>query len=76
RFLLDDGCEKVDILLDNPAQGLLIESFIWREMYEFTEDCVLMVLADQIYDESDYIRNYEVFLENIGSAKNTGGADA
>ncbi len=62
RFVLDDGCERVEVLLDNPAQGLLIESFMWREMYDFSDDCVLMVLADQLYDESDYVRNYDQFL--------------
>ncbi len=62
RFLLDDGKERVEVLLDNPAQGLLIESFMWREMHDFSDDCVLMVLADQLYDESDYIRNHEDFL--------------
>jgi len=65
RFVLDDGNERVEILLNNPAQGLLIESFMWREMYDFSEDCVLMVLADQLYDESDYIRDYKRFLESI-----------
>jgi dTDP-4-dehydrorhamnose 3,5-epimerase-like enzyme len=62
RFLLDDGHEKIDIRLDNPSQGLLIESFIWREIYDFSEDCVLMVLADKLYDESDYVRDYAEFL--------------
>lgn len=64
RFVLDDGSERVEVLLDNPTQGLLIESFMWREMYDFSEDCVLMVLADQLYDESDYIRDYDRFLED------------
>ncbi|MDX7730669.1 FdtA/QdtA family cupin domain-containing protein [Aeromonas caviae] len=63
RFVLDDGKERVEVLLDNPAQGLLIESFMWREMHDFSDDCVLMVLADQLYDESDYVRNYQAFLE-------------
>jgi dTDP-4-dehydrorhamnose 3,5-epimerase-like enzyme len=63
RFLLDDGREKIDIRLDHPSQGLLVDSFIWREMYDFSEDCVLMVLADQLYDESDYVRDYAAFLE-------------
>lgn len=63
RFLLDDGNEKIELLLDNPAQGLFIESFVWREMFDFSEDCVLLVLADSEYDEKDYIRNYEEFLE-------------
>ena len=55
QFLLDDGSEKVE--------GLLIESFMWREMFNFSDDCVLMVLADQLYDESDYVRNYDDFIE-------------
>lgn len=61
RFTLDDGSERVDVILNNSAQGLLIESFIWREMSEFSQDCVLMVLADSKYDESDYVRDYEQF---------------
>ncbi len=62
RFVLDDGTERVELCLDNPAQGLVIESFMWREMYDFSDDCVLMVLADQLYDEADYVRSYEEFL--------------
>jgi len=62
RFLLDDGRERVEVVLDNPAQGLLIESFMWHEMFDFSEDCVLMMLADQHYDEADYIRDYDDFL--------------
>ncbi|GBO48883.1 sugar 3,4-ketoisomerase [Pectobacterium versatile] len=69
RFLLDDGKERIDILLDNPAQGLLIESFIWREMYDFSDDCVLMVLADSVYDELDYIRDYDEFIKIITDNK-------
>ncbi|WP_202304577.1 sugar 3,4-ketoisomerase [Dryocola clanedunensis] len=61
-FLFDDGNEKKSILLDNPAQGLMIEPGIWHEMYDFSNDCILMVLADDLYDESDYIRNYQEFL--------------
>lgn len=67
RFMLDDGIERVEVRLDNPAQGLLIESFMWREMYDFSEDCVLMVLADQLYDESDYIRDYSQFIEVVSA---------
>jgi dTDP-4-dehydrorhamnose 3,5-epimerase-like enzyme len=67
RFLLDDGHERIDFLLDNPEQGLFIESFVWREMYDFSDDCVLLVLADSFYDESDYIRDYEQFLKEIKS---------
>lgn len=65
RFLLDDGNERIEILLDNPAQGLLIESCMWRVMYEFSDDCVLMVLADKFYDETDYIRDYAEFSNMV-----------
>ncbi|AEH32010.1 WxcM-like domain-containing protein [Vibrio anguillarum] len=65
RFLLDDGSEKIEVLLDNPEQGLFIDSFVWREMFDFSEDCVLLVLADKFYDEADYIRDYDAFLAEI-----------
>lgn len=61
RFLLDDGNERIELCLDNPSQGLVIGPRIWHEMYDFSDDCVLMILADQLYDESDYIRNYADF---------------
>lgn len=65
RFHLDDGTESVDLLLDNPAQGLMLPPLLWHEMYDFSEDCVLMVLADGHYDESDYLRNHEEFLKFV-----------
>ena len=63
RFLLDDGYEKKEVLLNRPNYGIFIESFIWREIFDFSEDCVLLVLANSVYDEADYIRDYEEFLE-------------
>lgn len=65
RFLMDDGHEKKDILLDNPNTGLIIEPLIWHEMYDYSNDCVLMVLASDHYDESDYIRNYQDFEKEV-----------
>nr|WP_284202851.1 FdtA/QdtA family cupin domain-containing protein [Psychromonas marina] len=65
RFMLDDGKEKIELLLDNPEQGLFIESFVWREMFDFSDDCVLLVLADSFYDEGDYIRDYQEFTEMV-----------
>ncbi|WPU65824.1 sugar 3,4-ketoisomerase [Peredibacter starrii] len=60
-FLLDDGKEKIQITLNDPTKALFIESMIWREMHNFSKDCVVMVLASEHYDETDYIRDYEVF---------------
>ncbi|ELY4541797.1 WxcM-like domain-containing protein, partial [Cronobacter sakazakii] len=65
KFLLDDGNESIEILVDNPTQGLMIEPMIWHEMFDYSENCVLMVLADDYYDESDYIRNYEEFKQRV-----------
>lgn len=65
RILLDNGKSKENVILDNPAQGLLIENFLWREMHDFSKDCILLVLASEHYDESDYIRDYDEFLAHI-----------
>ncbi len=61
RMVLDNGKNREDTWMSSPTQGLLIESMIWREMHDFSRDCVLLVLASEHYDESDYIRNYETF---------------
>ncbi len=62
RIHLDNGHETAEVLLDKPTEGLYIENDMWREMYDFTPDAVLLVLASEFYDESDYIRNYDDFL--------------
>ena len=67
RFLLDNGVEKIELVLDNSSQGLYIGPGVWREMYEFSDDCVLMILADHVYEESDYIRDYDSFIESVSS---------
>ena len=65
RFLLDDGIEKVETILDSPSEGLMLEPYIWHEMYDFSDDCVLVVVASDYYKESDYIRNYQCFLDEV-----------
>ena len=61
EILLDDGKEKSIIKLENRNEGLFIEKMIWHEMFNFSADCVLMVLASDYYYEEDYIRDYEEF---------------
>lgn len=63
RFILDDGTTKMEVVLNSPDQGLYIPKMIWREMDKFSPNCVVMVLASETYDESDYIRDYGEFLE-------------
>lgn len=62
KFILDNGSEREEVFLDTPTQGLLIDSCLWREMHDFSDDCVLMILASDHYDEDDYIRDYQAFL--------------
>lgn len=69
KIHLDDGFETAEITLDKPYEGLLIKNNLWREMYDFSKDAVLMVLASEMYDESDYIRNYEEFIKFVRGNK-------
>lgn len=63
---LDDGHEKRNILLNRPYQGLLIGTRIWRTIDDFSSGAVCLVLASELYDESDYIYDYEEFLKYKG----------
>lgn len=69
KVLLDNGDNKEIAVLDKPTKGLLVSGCIWREMFDFSPDAVLMVLASDYYDETDYIRDYEEFLKWIGKEK-------
>ena len=64
-FIIDDGEKREDIKLSSPNQGLYIDGLVWREMKDFSNDCVLVVLASENYDENDYIRNYDDFLKKV-----------
>lgn len=65
KILLDNGKETAVVNLDTPYEGLYISNDMWREMYDFSSDAVLMVLASELYDEADYIRNYDEFLKFV-----------
>lgn len=58
--------QSEDILLDSPTTALYIGPMIWREMYDFSEDAVLLVLANKHYDINDYIRDY-TYYEKIST---------
>ncbi len=63
KILMNNGKEKQEVLIGQPNKGLFIPPMVWHEMHDFSEDCILLVLASDHYDESDYIRNYDQFLE-------------
>jgi dTDP-4-dehydrorhamnose 3,5-epimerase-like enzyme len=67
--ILDDGTEKKRIFLNRPHYGLFIPPGLWREIENFSSNSVLLALASDIYDEKDYIRDYEVFKKNIANGK-------
>ena len=62
KILLDNGREKKKVFMEKPYEGLYIPNNMWREMYDFSPDAVLMCLASDVYKEEDYIRDYEEFL--------------
>lgn len=66
---LDDGHERMTILLNHPYQGLLIETNIWRTLDDFSSGAVCLVLASEHFDEDDYIYDYEEFLNYVKCSK-------
>ncbi|MBN1690976.1 MAG: FdtA/QdtA family cupin domain-containing protein [Dehalococcoidia bacterium] len=69
KILLDDGKERQEIRMDMPGKGLFIGEMVWREMYDFSPDCVLVVLASDHYDENDYIRDHVDFIKAAGHSR-------
>ena len=65
KIHLDNGTDTAEVLLDKPNEGLYISNDMWREMYDFSDGAVLLVLASEYYDESDYIRNYDDFIKLV-----------
>ena len=65
KIRLDNGFEKKVVPLEKPYEGLYVANNMWREMFDFSSDAVLLVLASELYDESYYIRDYDEFLEFV-----------
>jgi len=65
RMLLDNGRTRKSFWLDSPTKGVVIDDLTWREMHDFSSDCVMLVLASEYYDEKDYIRDYAEFIRQV-----------
>ena len=65
KIRLDNGTEKKVVPLEKPYEGLYVANNMWREMFDFSPDAVLMVFASEVYDEADYIRDYDEFLKFV-----------
>jgi hypothetical protein len=62
---LDDGKRKQKIRLKDPSVGIILKPMLWHTMSGFSKDCVILVLADEWYKESDYIRDYQKFKKML-----------
>jgi hypothetical protein len=69
--ILDDGYQKKRFHLNRSYQGLYVRTLIWRELDNFSSGSVCMVLASNLYDESDYYRNYDDFLRALTQRSKT-----
>ncbi len=65
KVKVDNGTESEIILLNRPRMGLYLSPMVWKDMYDFSEDSVLLVLASRHYDASEYIRNYSDYLAEL-----------
>ena len=64
---LDNGRERKTFLLNHPYQGLLVDTGVWRTLDDFSSGAVCLVLASDLFDETDYIRDYDEFLREYNS---------
>ena len=64
---VDDGKDRIDVSLHQPNIGLYIGPGVWREMKNFSHDSVLLVLASEYFDDTDYIRNYQEYIKYINT---------
>ncbi len=69
KVRVDDGNEEYVVELNRPRMGLYLPTMLWKDMYEFSADSVLLVLASTHYDGSEYIRDYDEYLKEIGVTK-------
>jgi len=60
--ILKDGISSTTITLNKPDRGLLIKNNMWRELQNFSSGAVCLVIASEVFDEADYIRDYNDFL--------------
>ncbi len=65
KVMITDGENKDIVELSRPMEGLYLPKMVWKEMYDFSPDSVLLVLASTHYDGSEYIRDYEEYKKEI-----------
>lgn len=66
KVRITDGKEEFVAVLDRPMMGIYIPKMVWKDMYDFSPDSVLLVLASTHYDGGEYIRDYDTYLQEMG----------
>ncbi len=69
KVRVDNGFEEEIIELNRPRMGLYLPTMVWKDMYDFSEDSVLLVLANTHYDAKEYIRDYDEYLKEVGGSR-------
>ncbi len=69
KVKVDDGDETTVIELNQPRMGVYLPKMLWKEMYDFSPDSVLLVFSNEHYDAGEYIRDYDEYLRIIGRAR-------
>jgi dTDP-4-dehydrorhamnose 3,5-epimerase-like enzyme len=67
RVLLDDGRTTETVSLDDPARALFVGTWVWHELTDFTANAAILVIASTLYDEAEYLRDYEAFKREVTS---------
>lgn len=65
KIKVDDGENKEVIILDKPHEGIYLEKMVWKDMFDFSEDSILLVLSNHSYDSEEYVRDYENFKKEM-----------
>lgn len=63
KVRITDGTEEIIVKLNKPMMGVYIPKMVWKDMYDFSSDSVLLVLASTHYDSNEYIRNYDDYIK-------------
>lgn len=66
KVRITDGVEEMVVSLDKPMMGVYIPKMLWKDMYDFSQDSVLLVLASTHYNGEEYIRDYDEYLSIVG----------
>ena len=69
KVRIDNGHSEAIIELNKPMMGLYIPTMVWKDMYDFSEDSILLVLASTHYNGQEYIRDYEEYKKEMGVAE-------